>query len=40
MNVFREQVELFREFLVKAMPTEEQRANIDYMLALGEMFSR
>jgi len=39
VNVFREQVELFREFLVKAMPTEEQRANIDYMLALGEMFS-
>jgi acyl-CoA dehydrogenase len=39
VKVFREQIELFREFLAKATPSAEQRSNIDYMLALGEMFT-
>jgi acyl-CoA dehydrogenase len=39
VKVFREQIELFREFLLKAAPSEGQRKNIDYMLALGEMFT-
>lgn len=37
--IFREQVELFRSFLEQASPTPEQVKNIDYMLALGEMFT-
>jgi acyl-CoA dehydrogenase len=37
--VFLEQVELFRSFLEQASPSPEQVKNIDYMLALGEMFT-
>lgn len=37
--IFKEQVELFRSFLAQASPTPEQVKNIDYMLALGEMFT-
>ena len=36
---FREQVELFRSLLIKAPPSPEQAANIDYMLAAGELFT-
>jgi acyl-CoA dehydrogenase len=39
VDVFKTQLELFTEFNEKAAPTPEQRANIDYMLALGEMFT-
>ena len=39
INVFREQVELFRTLLIEAPPTEEQAGNIDYMLAAGELFT-
>ncbi len=39
IDVFREQVELFRTLLVEAPPTEEQAGNIDYMLAAGELFT-
>ncbi|OLN30979.1 acyl-CoA dehydrogenase [Desulfosporosinus metallidurans] len=37
--IFKEQVELFRSFLEQASPNPEQMKNIDYMLALGEMFT-
>jgi len=37
--VFREQVELFRTLLITAPPSKEQAANIDYMLAAGELFT-
>ncbi len=37
--IFREQVELFRQLLIKAPPTAEQMGNIDYMLAAGELFT-
>lgn len=37
--IFFEQVELFRSFLEQASPNQEQVKNIDYMLALGEMFT-
>ena len=37
--MFREQVELFRTLLMKAPPTKEQAANIDYMLSAGELFT-
>jgi acyl-CoA dehydrogenase len=39
IDVFREQVELFRTLLIEAPPTEEQAGNIDYMLAAGELFT-
>lgn len=39
VKVFREQVELFRTLLLKAPPSREQSANIDYMLAAGELFT-
>ena len=37
--IFREQVELFKTVLVQASPSLEQRKNIDYMLAAGELFT-
>jgi acyl-CoA dehydrogenase len=39
IDVFREEVELFRTLLIEAPPTEEQAGNIDYMLAAGELFT-
>jgi acyl-CoA dehydrogenase len=38
-RIFGEQVELFRTLLIKAPPTAEQAANIDYMLAAGQLFT-
>ncbi len=37
--VFKEQVELFRNLLIKAPPSSDQAKNIDYMLAAGELFT-
>ncbi|MDX2480218.1 MAG: acyl-CoA dehydrogenase [Desulfuromusa sp.] len=37
--IFREQVELFRQLLIEAPPTQEQMGDIDYMLAAGELFT-
>lgn len=37
--VFREQVELFRRLLMTAPPGSDQAANVDYMLAAGELFT-
>jgi len=39
IKIFREQMDLLIEFLLKATPDDKQRKNIDYMLALGEMFT-
>jgi acyl-CoA dehydrogenase len=39
VSLFREQVELYRDLLVNAPPTEEQSNNIDYMLMAGELFT-
>lgn len=39
INLFFEQVQLFREMLIAAPPTEEQAGNIDYMLGAGELFT-
>lgn len=39
VKVFRQQAELFRELLVKAPPSPDQAANVDYMLAAGELFT-
>ena len=39
VNVFKNQIELFRDLMSKATPTSEQLGRVDYMLALGEMFT-
>lgn len=39
IEIFKEQIEIFREFLAEATPNEEQAKNVDYMLALGEIFT-
>jgi acyl-CoA dehydrogenase len=39
IEIFTKQIELFRTLLISAPPSEEQRANIDYMLAAGELFT-
>lgn len=39
IEIFKEQIEIFREFLAEATPSAEQAKNVDYMLALGEVFT-
>ncbi len=39
VSVFKEQIETFKMFLVKAPPDKDQAKNIDYMLSLGECFT-
>ncbi len=38
VNLFKEQIEAFRQLLVQAGPDESQSKDIDYLLALGECF--
>ncbi|MBT9167678.1 MAG: hypothetical protein DDT19_01017 [Syntrophomonadaceae bacterium] len=37
--VFREQIALFRNMLVKAAPDEAQRQDTEFLLGLGEIFT-
>ncbi|MDO9067105.1 MAG: acyl-CoA dehydrogenase [Deltaproteobacteria bacterium] len=39
VQIFREQIALFREFLFKATPDAAQQKNIDFLLAAGEIFT-
>ncbi|MCJ7707639.1 MAG: acyl-CoA dehydrogenase, partial [Anaerolineales bacterium] len=39
VNVFKEQIAAFREFLAAATPDEAQQKDVDFLLALGEIFS-
>jgi acyl-CoA dehydrogenase len=39
VNLFREQVETFRDMLKKAPPSGVQAKNVDYSMAMGEMFT-
>jgi len=39
IEVFKDQITLFKTLLVKAGPDEKQIRDIDYMLALGELFT-
>jgi acyl-CoA dehydrogenase len=39
VNIFKEQIKLFKHFLTDATPSKEQSTNIDYNLALGEMLT-
>jgi acyl-CoA dehydrogenase len=37
--VFKEQIKLFREMMMKAPPSAEQAKDIDFLLTAGEMFT-
>lgn len=39
IQVFKNQIELFKKLLVEAGPDERQTKDIDYMLAVGELFA-
>jgi len=39
VNVFKEQIAAFKNFLIKASPDENQAKDIDYLLALGDCFT-
>jgi len=39
INIFKEQVSLFKEFLFMASPDEGQRSDIDFLMTLGELFA-
>jgi len=39
VNIFKAQIEVFKEFLIKAAPDKEQAKNIDFLLTLGELFT-
>lgn len=39
VNLFEEQIKVFQQFLMMATPDEEQQKDIDFLLALGEIFS-
>ncbi|MBN2045835.1 MAG: acyl-CoA dehydrogenase [Anaerolineales bacterium] len=39
VNLFQEQIKVFREFLMAATPDEDQQRDIDFLLAVGEIFS-
>jgi len=38
-NVFKEQIEILKEFLMTATPSAEQAKDIDFLLSLGELFT-
>ncbi len=39
INVFKEQIEVFKNLLIKGQPNEEQIKDIDFLLILGELFT-
>ena len=39
LSVFKEQIKLFREMMMKAPPSAEQAKDIDFLLTAGEMFT-
>jgi len=39
VNIFKEQIAIFRESLMMASPSESQRKDIDFLLTAGEMFA-
>ena len=39
IHIFREQVSVFKEFLAFATPDENQQKDVDFLLALGEIFT-
>jgi acyl-CoA dehydrogenase len=39
VNRFKEQIEVFKEFLMTAPPTAEQQQDTDFIMSLGELFT-
>jgi acyl-CoA dehydrogenase len=39
LNVFKDQIEVLKEFLLTATPSKEQAEDIDFLLNLGELFT-
>jgi acyl-CoA dehydrogenase len=39
VKIFREQIDVFKEFMVQAIPDEEQSKDIDFLLIIGELFT-
>ena len=39
LNIFKEQIEVLKEFLLTATPSKEQAKDIDFLLNLGELFT-
>jgi acyl-CoA dehydrogenase len=39
LNIFKEQIEVLKEFLLTATPSKEQARDIDFLLNLGELFT-
>ena len=39
INIFKEQIEVFKDFLMKATPDKDQAQDIDFLLNLGELFT-
>jgi len=39
LNIFKEQIEVLKEFLLTATPGKEQAKDIDFLLNLGELFT-
>jgi len=39
VNVFKEQIAVFKEMLALATPSEAQQRDVDFLLALGEIFT-
>lgn len=39
VNIFKEQISVFRDMLANAAPDGEQAKNIDFLLAVGELFT-
>jgi len=39
VNLFKEQIAVFKEFLAMATPDEAQQKDVDFLLALGEIFT-
>jgi len=39
VNIYKEQIEILKEFLMTATPNKEQAKDIDFLLTLGELFT-
>ncbi len=39
ITIFKEQIDVLKEFLLKATPTEDQVKDIDFLLIVGELFT-
>jgi acyl-CoA dehydrogenase len=37
--VFKEQIEIFKEFMINATPDKEQQKDIGFLLSVGELFT-